>query len=410
MNLSDSNLADFDFRRFAHHWQIRPDTTFLNFGSFGPTPIPVLEERIRWIRELESQPMDLLIRQLEGLLEGVCASLGSFFGGDPANFVLVSNATVAMNIVAENFMLGEGDEVLLNDHEYGAVIRIWGQKCKEAGARTVIARLPEPLTDADSLVEALFSRVTPRTKLIVVSHVTSATATIFPVHQICRRARQLGIPVCVDGPHALAMTPLNIDQLDCDYYCASCHKWLCGPIGTGFLWVKSKHKQGLKPAILSWGRSLTGREPSWKDEFHWSGTFDPTACLALPTAIQFLRETIGVEQFRRQSHALARYARQRLCAVTGSEALVPDSIDWYGPMVTIPLPQVPCAAGRPGTTHPLQKWLWDKHRIEIPVMEWHDRVHLRVSCHMPTQPEQIDKLADAVLEWLTQQRRAGLPV
>lgn len=421
-------------------WNIRKGTTYLNHGSFGPSPLPVVDERIRWLKEFESQPMDMLTRQLGPLLDEVCESLGKFLGGNPDNFVLVPNSTTAMNIVAQNIELQPGDEVLLNDHEYGAVIRIWGQKCKETGARTVLARLPQPLSTSEELADSLFSRVTERTRLIVVSHVTSATATIFPVQQICRRARERGIPICIDGPHAIAMIPFRLDELDCDYYTASCHKWLSAPLGSGFLYVRPRHKQELKPAIWSWGRSLAGGPPSWKDEFHWSGTFDPSAFLAIPAAIRFL-EDIGLDRFRAYAHALATLGREKIERVTceaagqtgqkaeqgrqrdnveidlgslpsefgnlqsaicpsSAAANAPSAPAWFGSMITIPLPQVARDTAWPGKPHPLQDWLWERHGIEVPIMEWHERVHIRVSCHLYNTEQQIDTLAAALEEWL----------
>ncbi|SFJ07277.1 aminotransferase class V-fold PLP-dependent enzyme [Planctomicrobium piriforme] len=379
-------------------WQLAPGVTYLNHGSFGPTPIPVLEARERWQRELAANPMDFFVRRLNGLLEDAAGELAKFVNAPRDNLVFVPNATVAMNVVAANLPLKAGDEVLLNDHEYGAVIRIWGQACQAVGAKTVLARLPYPMTSPSEVVDAIFDKVTDRTRLLVVSHVTSPTAIILPIQAICDRARELKLPVCVDGPHAPAMVPVDLKSLDCDYYTASCHKWLSAPLGTGFLYVRSRHKQGLRPTVLSWGRSLDGKNPSWKDEFHWPGTFDPTGALAVPAAIQFLKD-YGLARFREETHALARYAREQMLERLQAKPITPDDASWYGSMVAVELP-LPDDATPPGPPHPLQQWLWENHRIEIPVVRWREKTLLRVSAHLYTTRGQIDLLVEAVADWL----------
>jgi isopenicillin-N epimerase len=390
-------LNDFDFSRWPRAWSLREGVTYLNHGSFGPTPDVVRDARQRWFAELESEPMDFYVRRLEPLLDAAAERLGRFVGCRADDLIFVPNATVGMNLVAASIGLQPDDEVLLTDHEYGAVVRIWGRACADTQAKTVLAHLPRPLQSTSELVDALFARVTPRTRLIVVSHVTSQTAAIFPVAEICRRARERNISVCVDGPHAVAMVPLQLSEIGCDYYTASCHKWLSAPLGSGFLYVRGRHKSELQPVVTSWGRSLSGRPASWKDEFHWFGTYDPSGYLSIPDAIEFL-ELVGLEQFRSQTHALARYAREQVLRVTGGEALVPDDPQWYGPMATITLPRVPKSEAWPGQPHPLQVALWERFQIEIPVFEWQGTLCLRVSCHLYNTPADVDRLVQALGE------------
>ncbi|WP_437229149.1 aminotransferase class V-fold PLP-dependent enzyme [Planctomicrobium sp. SH661] len=391
--------AEQDRLNFAsQEWTFPTGVHYLNHGSFGPTPRSVLDVREQFQRELAANPMDFYLRKLETALDEAAARLARFVKCPADNLIFVSNSTAAMNIVAANVELNRDDEVLLTDHEYGAVVRIWGQVCQKAGARTVLVRLPEPLLSEDDVVEAIFAKVTPRTRLLVVSHVTSPTAVILPVKKICERARQQKLQVCIDGPHALAMRDLDLNSIPCDFYAVSCHKWLCAPLGSGFLYVRSRHKQGLQPSVVSWGRSLMGRPPSWKDEFHWPGTFDPTASLSIPAAIEWL-EGYGIERFRTQMHALAQFARNQLLEIPGATALCPDSPDWYGTMVTVRLPLTDPEAN-PHLGHPLQLWLWENYRIEIPVLRWQDHVHVRASCHLYNSESQYVRLKTAVLEWL----------
>ncbi|MEX2286893.1 MAG: aminotransferase class V-fold PLP-dependent enzyme [Planctomycetaceae bacterium] len=387
--------ANDTLRQMRNEWSLSDGVTYLNHGSFGPSPKVVQQARNDWSARLESEPMNFFFREMEDHLDAAAAAVGKFVGADADDLVFVENATVGVNIVAANTRLQPGDEVLLTDQEYGSVQRIWRHACRDAGAQVVVKELPSPHVGDDQFVADLMDAVTPRTRLIVCSHVTSATATIFPIEKICRTARERRVPICVDGPHAVAMVPLDIRALGCDFYAASCHKWLSAPFGSGFLYVAGRRKQGLRPVITSWGRSLGGRPASWKDEFTWSGTRDPAAFLSVPAAIEFL-ESYGLERFRQSTHELARYARQEITRVTGLEAPVPESSDWYGSMIALPLPALDVDPPEAWVPDPLQQALWDRYGIEVPVTRWRGRRLLRVSCHLYNSRDDIDRLADAL--------------
>lgn len=376
-------------------WSLRAGVTYLNHGSFGPSPTCVIAAREAWGRRLEAEPVDFFVRTLEDALETAAESVGRFVGAAGRDLVFVSNATVAMNLVVANVRLQPGDEVLVTNQEYGAVLRIWRQACRRAGAELVVRRLPERLETDEEIAETLLNAVTDRTRLIVVSHVTSPTAAILPVQAICDGAKQRGVPVCVDGPHAPAMVDVNIGRLGCDYYCASLHKWLSAPFGSGFLYVARKRQQAFRPVVTSWGGSLSGRSAGWKDEFHWSGTHDPSPFLAVPTAIEFL-ESVGVDHFREQTHALAKYARERVVDLTGLEPLVADSPQRYGSMIALPLPPLNGFEGGHGRIDPLQQELWQEQGIEVPIFHWGGRRLLRVSCHLYNTTDDVDRLATAL--------------
>lgn len=381
---------------YGSHWSLRPGVTYLNHGSFGPSPRSVIAARNAWTERLESEPMDFFLRQQETLLREARERLGRFCGTAAANLAFVDNATFGMNIVAESVDLKSGDEVLLTDHEYGAVTRIWRRKCERSGAILKVARQPEPLSDCEEVAESICQAVSPRTAIVVISHVTSPTALILPVPQICRylRKKHSKLRICIDGPHAPAVVDLNIDRLDCDFYAASGHKWLSGPFGSGFLYVHPRMQRVLQPLVVSWGGSMSGRASAWQDEFNWIGTRDPAAFLALPAAIDFLDE-IGIDNFRRYSHDLARYARERIVELTGLQPLVPDGPEWYGPMIALPLPSS-LPEPESGHMHPLQRALWEEHQIEIPVTQWRGRRFLRVSCHLYNSREDVDRLTEAL--------------
>ncbi|MFN0052526.1 MAG: aminotransferase class V-fold PLP-dependent enzyme [Planctomycetales bacterium] len=390
-------------------WNLRPGVTYLNHGSFGPSPRSVQAARHELVDQLESEPVDFLVRQLEDRLDAARERLATFVGTKGRHLLFVDNATFGMNIVAQTFPLAAGDEVLATDHEYGAVLRIWRQQCQRTGAALVVRKLPTRFESPEELADELLAGTTPRTRLLVVSHVTSPTAVILPVREICARARQLGIAVCIDGPHAPAAVPVHIDQLGCDFYTASCHKWLSAPFGSGFLYVHPRWQGAARPAIVSWGNSLSGRAPQWSDEFNWSGTRDPSAFLSIPAAIDFLEQlppvaiegeslvasVCGIAGFRQYAHDLARYARRKIQEVTQLEPLVPDRPDWYGPMIALPLPA--SIAEPPAThVHPLQQALWEQFRIEVPIVNWQGRRYVRVSCHLYNARDDIDRLVDSL--------------
>lgn len=382
-------------RAWRTAWSLPPDVTFLNHGSFGLVPYDVQAAQQAWQRRLYENPMNFFVREMEVALVQAAERLGKLVGAAARDLAFVDNATVAMNIVAQSVVLEAGDEVLLTNHEYGAVRRIWQKRCDRTGARLIICNLPQPLENATAIADQLLSDVTPRTKLLVFSQISSPTAVILPAAEICRRAREAGVPVCVDGPHALGVVPLNLEELGCDYYCASCHKWLCAPNGSGFLYVSRKRQSQLNPLIVSWGGSIAGRPATWQDEYNWQGTRDPAAYLAIPAAIDFF-ERIGWETFRTRAHELAKFARESIIPLTGIDALVPDSPEWYGPMISLPLPSHGLSAPAQGQRDPLQDWLWSTYRIECPITWWHGQRLLRVSCHLYNDAADIELLVKAL--------------
>ncbi len=390
------DAPDDEWAPWRELWDIRPDTTYVNHGSFGPPPRPVTEAQEAWRRELNRQPMDFFVRQLEPAWLAARERLARFVGTAAENLVFVDNATAGMNVVANTLPLVAKSEVLLNDHEYGAVRRIWERACgKTEGSQIVDATLPLEIESVDQVVEAIFARVTPATRLIVVSHITSPTAITMPVQAICAEAHRRGIPVAIDGPHAPAQIALEIDPLGCDFYVASLHKWLSAPFGSGFLYVAPKWQELVATPQLSWGRLSPARVEAWWHEFFWSGTRDFSPYLATTAAIDLL-ESLGLDLFRQRTHHLAEYARHQLVDLVGGKPRTPDSPAWYGAMASIRLPDGDC-----GT---LQRTLWQRHGIEVPVVEVGGIRSIRISCHLYNTKEQIDRVVAALADAL----RAGL--
>ncbi len=377
-----------DHRDYVADFLLDPETTYLNHGSFSPALHCVRDLRRQWIDRLDCQPMDFYLRQFEPALATARKCLADFVGTDASNLALIDNATYGMNIVADSVRLNPGDQVLLNDHEYGAVVRIWQRACDRQGATLVTAKLPARIEDDEAVVNALVAATTDRTRLVVCSHITSATAIVLPVEKICQQFRSRGIAVCIDGPHAPVQVDLNLDQLNCDYYTASCHKWLCGSLGTGFLYVAPDRQDSIEPPIKSWGRLLPAVPQRWDEEFGWIGTRDPSPFLSLPAAIEYMTETIGIDTFRQHSRSLAKFTENLLADAWKTTPLASRERGFYGSMVHVPLP--------PGDWTGLQQRLWEQHRIEVMVPEFNAQWYIRVSCHLYNSQQQIEELLAAL--------------
>lgn len=381
--------VDSDWTDIASNWTLRQDVHYLNHGSFGLAPDVVRNARRGWIDQLDSNPMDFFVRRFEPLIDDTKEKLARFLKTESANLAFVDNATYAMNVVANSFPLEADDEVLLTDHEYGAVERCWYRKCDNEGARVVKAHLPETIESADQVVDAVFDSVTDKTRLIVISHITSATAITLPVQKVCDRARGAGIAVCIDGPHALVQEDVHLDELGCDFYAASCHKWLCATLGSGFVYSAPRWHGIMQPLNKSWGRLLPAVPETWSDEFDWSGTRDPSAILSVGTAIDFI-EAIGISNFRRRSQWLSANVRNSLETEFGTKALTPDEPQWYCSMAHVPLPKKGVGYGG------LQDRLWREFQIEIPVIEFGGQWFIRVSSHLYNSAQQADFLMDCL--------------
>jgi isopenicillin-N epimerase len=380
---------DVAWQSWRDQWPIHNDTIYLNHGSFGPTPDPVRECQLEWQLQLAGQPMDFFVRKYEPAWFCARQRMAEFLGTAADNLVFVENATAAMNVVASTFTLQPNEDVLLTDHEYGAVFRIWQRVCEQKrGAAVTTAQLPQLIESEQQIVDCIFSAATQRTRLIVVSHITSPTAIILPIKLICEEARRRGIAVCVDGPHAPAQVPLSLDALDCSFYTASLHKWVSAPFGSGFLYVAPEWHQHVRTPALSWGRLAPSEPTTWWEEFDWTGTRDPSAYLATTAAFDLLEHQVGLPAFRARTHFLARYARQRIVELTGLEPAIPDSQEWYGSMISLPLPPV--------ASRTLQKQLWEQHRIEVPIVEHNGQRAVRFSCHLYNYREDIDVLVQAL--------------
>ena len=325
-----------ELRELADLFLLRDDITFLNHGSFGACPRPVFEIYQRWQRELESNPIDLLGRRIKSLLADARDQLGEYVGADGANLVFVPNTTFGINVVARSLPLARDDEVLSTNHEYGAIDRVWRFNCAKRGAHFRVRPLSLPVDDPQTVVEQFWANVTERTRVIALSHISTATALILPVAEICRRARAAGILTVIDGAHAPGQLELALDDLGADFYVGNCHKWLCAPKGSGLLYVRPEHQSLLEPLVVGWGwqSEYPGRS-QFIDQFDWYGTQDPAAFLSVPAAIAFQREH-DWPRVQAACRALLSTTRERVSEISGLGQIAPNSPAWWRQMASIP--------------------------------------------------------------------------
>jgi len=360
-----------------------PSVTFLNHGSFGATPKPVFDEYQRWQLELERQPVEFMGRRFTGLMAESRTALGEYLGTHADNLVYTQNVTISMNIVAHSLELGAGDEVLTSGHEYGAMDRTWRFLSKERGFAYI--NCPVSLESKEAFVESFWSGVTPRTKVIFLSHITSPTALIFPVEEIIQRARAAGIITVIDGAHVAGQLPLDLDALGADFYGGNLHKWLCAPKGAGFLYARPEMQNLLKPLVVSWGyESEMPSASTFVDQHEWWGTRDVAAFLSVPAAIKF-QEKNHWDKVRAACRILAQDAQQRICALTGLPPIHSNADNWFAQLIAAPLPADTDIVA-------LKSRLYDEHRIEVPLIAWNNMKLIRVSIQGYNSKLDVDHL------------------
>ncbi len=372
-----------------------PSVTFLNHGSYGACPRPVFEEYQRWQLELERQPVEFLGRRYYDLLAESRAALGHYLGVDGDDLVYTDNATMGVNIVLRSLDLKPGDEIVTTDHEYGACDLAWQFLHEQNGVVIHRAPITLPVSSKDEIVQSIFRRVTERTKVIYLSHITSGSALIFPVEEICGKAREAGILTLIDGAHVPGQIPLDLTEIGADIYTGNCHKWLCAPKGSGFLHVRPEHQAWMESMIVSWGWGEGHETHRAASQFisrnQWQGTGGYAAYLTVPTAIAFQGEH-DWPTVRALCHDLAAEAEARILALSGLPPISPpdpaDGWPWFAQMRAIPLPPVDLPQ--------LKRRLYEDDRIEVPMVAIPTMPLIRVSVQAYNSPADIDALVTAL--------------
>lgn len=369
-------------------WTLDPTVTFLNHGSFGATPRPVLDAQARYRDAMEREPVAFLGRRLEGLGAAVRARLATYLGAEPAGVLPVANATAGINAVFRSIDWAAGDELLLADQAYNAVKQAARYLADRHGVRVVEAKVPFPLANAGEVVAAFAAGLSPRTKLVVIDHIASPTALILPVAEVKAMARAAGVPVLIDGAHGPGLLPLALDALGADFYVGNLHKWVCAPKGAGFLYCAAAWRARVHPLAISHGYGMGAAV-----EFDWTGTDDPTPWLCVPEALAFW-ERLGETEVRAARHALVREGRRLVAEALGADLPHPDDPALYGAMAAIPVPWAGPASAP--YCQALTARLYAEHQIEVPFMGYDERVLVRISGQVYNAPEDYVRLAEAL--------------
>lgn len=367
-----------------------PTVHFLNHGSFGATPKPVFEAYQNWQLRLETQPVLFLGREFDDLLKQSRQALGEYLNASADDLVYIPNATHGVNIVARSLDLKPEDEILTTDHEYGACDYSWDFICGKTGAKYIHQSIPLPANATEEIVEQFWRGVTPQTKVIYLSHITSSTALRLPVEKICQRAKEAGILAVIDAAHSPGQIPSDLQLLGADIVFGNCHKWMLAPKGAGFLYVRRELQHLIDPLIVSWGYSPMPEKSTgsrFLDFLQWTGTKDPAAALAVPNAIQFMQDHHW-EEVRCQCHSLLRWAIEQICDLTGMNPLYPLDSDLYSQMGIAPLPR--------SDLDRLKRRLYNEYKIEVPLVEWQDRQFIRISIQGYNSQDDVDALVNAL--------------
>jgi isopenicillin-N epimerase len=372
----------------------------LNNGSYGACPKPVFEELQRWQLELEKHPGTFIGRWPEWFGQ-VRTALGEYLHCDPKDLAMVTNATMGVNVVTHSLRswLQPGDEVLTTNHEYGACNHAWLFNCGKAGAKYINHPIELPITSDEDFVEKLWAGVTPRTRVIYLSHTTSPTALTFPLKELFRRAREAGILTVVDGAHVPGQRDLFLDDLGADFYTGNCHKWMCAPKGTAFLHVRKDVQHMIEPLIVGhgWQPEKTSVQPLY-DYVEMFGTRDISAFMAVPSAIEYMRRHDWV-QVRARCHAMSMDAKRSIEGFFGTQSICPETFEWFSQLTPIRLPD-DTDMGK------LSQIMRDHYKIEMPLITWNGFKIARLSVQVYTTQDELDAFVEGITTHLPACRAA----
>lgn len=367
---------------------IDKNITFLNHGSYGACPKPVFEEFQRLQLELETEPVYFMQKSLTAYLKKARQSLAKFIGCDAQDLFFTSNPTIAVNTVMRSLKLQPGDEILTTNNEYGAMDRTWNFYGKKAGTKYVRQNITLPIVSKEQILEEFWKGYTSKTKVVFINQISSATALIFPIKEICDKAKALGLITIVDGAHVPGHIDLNIKELDPDYYTGTLHKWMLAPKGSSFLYVKKELQDNLDPLVVSWGyESIMPGESQFLDYHEYQGTRDVSAFLCTPKVIEFLSDNNWTEKSK-VSKQIVLDNYQRFCDLLNVKPICPITNEFLGQMASVPV-----KTKKPSE---LKDLLYDTYKIQIPVMPLNEHIYIRYSINAYNSQEDLDVLYKAL--------------
>ncbi len=361
-----------------------PDRSIINLNNGGVSPAPtIVQDAVkRHLDHSNTAPSYVMWRQLAPRRETVRVRFAQVFGCDPESVAFTRNASESLQICQFGIDLAPGDHVLTTNQDYPRMINAFKQREKREGLTLDLMSIPTPSEDAADIVRIFEAHITSRTKLILVSHVINLTGQIMPVKAICAVGRKHGIPVIVDGAHAIAHLDFKIDDLDCDYYAASLHKWLFAPHGTGLLYVRRSRIAGLWPLMAA-------RDDQVDDirKFEEIGTHPIAPYLAIGEALTF-HEGIGAARKLARMLYLRDYWAQRLLKNDRTRlhtSLEPGCAGGFA-----------CVSFDGLDDEKLSAWLWQEHRILTTFIKHDEFGGMRISPSVYTTLSELDRFCDAV--------------
>ena len=380
-------------------FQLDPDITFLNHGSYGACPRPVFEDYQKWQVMIEQHPVKFMQDDIYQYLDESRSSLGNYINCNKNDLIYVPNPTHAVANIIKKVNLDIGDEVLSTDLEYGSCDRMWFYEAQQKGFIYNRSKVSLPIIDKESFCNDFWKNATEKTKYIFISQITSSTGMILPIPEIVLEAKSRGIKTIIDGAHVPAHIDLDINDFDPDYYVGACHKWLCCPKGVSFLYVKKDQQENIQPQIMSWGWGEEYEE--FKDStqlksssrfiniFQWQGTRDMSAFLTVPKAIEF-QEKYDWDSVRNRRKKMIIDARNKISTVTNLPKICPD--DWLGQMASFLFPADDVAE--------LKKSLYNDYQIEIPAMSYNGYSALRISIQANNSEDEVDYLVETLKKFI----------
>ncbi len=389
-------------KQHRHHWDLDDEVVFLNHGSYGACPRVVRAAQRRWQDQMESEPVRFFQREYQDALDRAREVLGDLIGANAQDLAFVPNATYGVNSVLSSFPFSAGDEILVPDQAYQACRNSLDYFAERERAHVKVVPIPFPCASQEEVIEHILGAVTPKTVLAMIDLVTSPTALMSPIRRLVAALEERGVDTLVDAAHGVGMTPLNLDEIGAAYTTGNCHKWLCTPKGSAFLHVRSDRQARVRPAAISHGATAsTANRSRFHLEFDWTGTYDPTALLVIPDAIEFLSslESGGIDSMMARNRALCLRSRRKLADQLGAELPCPESM--IGSLAAIPLRHRDVTpAVWPLEEDPLQEWLWKEHRVEVPVFAWRaiDLRMIRISAAAHNVDADYDRLLEALAE------------
>jgi isopenicillin-N epimerase len=367
-------------------WLLDPNVTFLNHGSFGAVPRGVLAEQRRLQERMERNPGKFLAVELSSALRAAAARLAQFLGGQGSDYVFAENVTAAVNTILQSVRFGPGDEILLTDHGYPAILKAAQHIAARTGARVVQAQVPFPAPSDADIIAAIETRLGSRTRLAILDHVTSPTALVFPVKRLTELCHSAGALVLIDGAHAPGMLSLDIPAVGADWYVGNCHKWLMAPRGAAFIWASAQRQAEIHPLVIS-----HGLDQGFNAEFDWVGTRDPTAWLTVPAAIDW-HNRAGGPKLRDRNASLIEAAATALASSWNTEIGSRDCN--HAAMKTIRLPLHGDATEQFALN--IRASLRMDHRIDVVVVAFTGHLWARISAQAYNSLPDYDRLAHAV--------------